>query len=67
MPALTGIPKGDARQKRLGEDWKEIFERKYLHRVRAFPKTRALFERLRAEGLRRERSGRDHHQLRRRR
>lgn len=52
VPELTDIPKDDPKQKELGEAWKKIFQSKYLHRIRAFPQTRALFERLKAEGLR---------------
>lgn len=53
VPELTGIGKDDPLRHQISEAWKEIFQEKYLPRVRAFPKTRELLERMQTEGLRR--------------
>lgn len=50
VPSLA--PVSEEEQKALGEEQSRIFRQKYLHRLRAFPKTRELLQRLRSDGLR---------------
>lgn len=51
MPAAIGIESDSTEGKRLSERRWEIFERKYLGRLRPTPGARALVERIKAEGL----------------
>lgn len=50
LPALTGVDIESDEGKKYSEHRTELFFRKYLPQVRAFPGTRALAERLREDG-----------------
>lgn len=51
LPALIGVDSESEDGKQYSEHRTELFFRKYLPRVRAFPGARALAERLRADGF----------------
>lgn len=51
LPALIGVDSESADGKKYSEHRTELFFRKYLPRVRAFPGARALAERLRDDGF----------------
>ena len=52
MPAFLPGDIFEAQKKRIEEFRTDLFKKEYLPLVRPFPKVRALFERLRSEGLR---------------
>lgn len=63
LPRLTGMTKDSEMGKKITAHRAELFERRYLGSVEAFPKTRQLIERLRNAGLKlviASSSGRDH-------
>lgn len=51
LPTLVGVEKDTPEEEKLSEWWKEIFEREYLPKLKAFPKTKDLLERLKADGF----------------
>src|SRR3954470_16932720 len=51
LPELTGLEEDSDDGKRILERRGEVFKEKYLPRVKAFPKSRALLERMRQAGL----------------
>jgi HAD superfamily hydrolase (TIGR01509 family) len=52
LPELTGIDKESPRGKEIGERRSAIFRKKYLPKLRPFPGTKALLERMHRQGLR---------------
>ena len=52
LPRLTGLPEESVEGRRLLQRRGEIFRSRYLPGLRPFPETRALLERLRADGRR---------------
>lgn len=51
LPDVTGFESDSPEGKALGERRKEIFNRDYLPHLQPFPEVRALFERMRRDGL----------------
>lgn len=51
LPNAVGVEKDTPEGKRLSDAWSEIFERDYLPKLKAFPRTRALLLALREHGL----------------
>jgi HAD superfamily hydrolase (TIGR01509 family) len=51
LPNLISIEKDTPEGEKLSEYWKEIFESEYLPTLKAFPKTKELLKRLKADGL----------------
>ncbi len=51
-PRVTGLDSDSAEAARVRERRGEIFRERYLPRLAAFPRTRELLERMRADGLR---------------
>ena len=51
LPMITGIKKDTKQGKEITEFRTELFRRKYLPRVRPFPRVRRLVERFRDDGL----------------
>jgi HAD superfamily hydrolase (TIGR01509 family) len=52
LPMLTGLQEEDDEGRRMTERRGEIFRARHLERLRPFPGTRALLERLKADGYR---------------
>lgn len=52
MPEVTGIDAESPEGKRIGERRAELFRDRYLPELEPFPQSKALLERMRAEGLR---------------
>ena len=52
LPELTGIDQHSARGKEIERRRSEIFHQNYLPKLRSFPGTRALLERMHRDGLR---------------
>jgi HAD superfamily hydrolase (TIGR01549 family) len=50
MPAFLGDAAPDAQQDEIQRYRTDLFKREYLSNIRAFPKVRELFERIRADG-----------------
>lgn len=50
LPTLIRVEKETPEGEKLSEYWKEIFESQYLPHLKAFPKTKELLERLKADG-----------------
>lgn len=51
IPEAVGLSKETEQGKQLSEWWSEIFKEKYLPRLKAFPCTRELFQRMKRDGL----------------
>jgi HAD superfamily hydrolase (TIGR01549 family) len=51
LPTLISIEKDTPEGEKLSEYWKEIFESEYLPSLKAFPKTKELLKRLKADGF----------------
>lgn len=51
LPRLLGIDPDGEEGKAISERRKEIFKQSYLRKLRAFPRTRELLQRMRADGL----------------
>jgi HAD superfamily hydrolase (TIGR01509 family) len=53
LPNAVGVEKDTPEGKRLSDAWSEIFEREYLPKLKAFPRTRDLLLALKERGLKR--------------
>jgi HAD superfamily hydrolase (TIGR01509 family) len=51
LPNAVGVEKDTPEGKRLSDAWSEIFEREYLPKLKAFPRTRDLLLALKERGL----------------
>lgn len=51
LPKVTGKEKESAEGKKLSEAWSDIFKRKYLPHLKAFPETREMLQALKDRGL----------------
>lgn len=51
LPELIGVEKETPEGKRISEAWSEIFEREYLPKLEAFPRTRELLLALKQQGM----------------
>lgn len=51
LPAAVEVEKDSPAGKKLSDDWKEIFESKYLPKLQPFPGSRALIEAMKNHGL----------------
>lgn len=51
LPAAVGVQKETSEGEKLSDWWSEIFKSKYLPKLRAFPRTRDLLQRMRDDGL----------------
>lgn len=51
LPKTIGVEKDTPEGKRISESWKNIFERDYLPKLKAFPKTRELLLALKQHGM----------------
>jgi HAD superfamily hydrolase (TIGR01509 family) len=51
LPKVSGIEEETPEGKRIGERRGELFKERYLPKLKAFPSTRELLERMRDEGL----------------
>jgi HAD superfamily hydrolase (TIGR01549 family) len=51
LPEVSGIEKDTPKGEELSEYRSDLFKKKYLPRIRGFPRTRELVERLRDDGL----------------
>jgi HAD superfamily hydrolase (TIGR01549 family) len=51
LPMVAGVTEGTELGKKVSEHRKKIFTDQYLPKLKAFPRTRELLERMRAEGI----------------
>jgi HAD superfamily hydrolase (TIGR01509 family) len=52
MPEVIGVDAESPEGKRIGERRSQLFQDRYLPKLRPFPQAKALLERMRAEGIR---------------